>query len=104
MQAKCQSGKAISEPLDWQFGQPRIVTTDKLRSYINPTKALAPHLKHRAHKGFNNAIDFSNRPTRRREKIAARFESSRHAQRFLSAYGQIDLIFCSRRHLPPSQS
>ena len=32
-----------------RYGQPRVVITDKLRSYIKPIKSLAPKAQHRAH-------------------------------------------------------
>jgi len=81
-----------------RFGEPRVVITDKLRSYIKAIKTLAPGADHRAHKGLNNAIEVSHRPTRKREKIMGRFKSHRQAQRFLSAHDQINLIFRPRRH------
>lgn len=81
-----------------QFGEPRVVITDKLRSYIKPVSALASQADHRAHKGLNNAIEVSHRPTRKREKIFGRFKSHRQAQRFLSAHDQINLIFRPRRY------
>ena len=81
-----------------RLGQPRVIVTDKLRSYIKPIKALAPDADHRAHKGLNNRIEGSHRPTRKREKIMGRFKSARHAQRFLSAHDQINTIFRPRRY------
>lgn len=81
-----------------QFGEPRVVITDKLRSYIKPIKTLAPDTNHRAHKGLNNAIEVSHRPTRKREKVMGGFKSHRQAQRFLSAHDQINLIFRPRRY------
>lgn len=81
-----------------QFGEPRVVVTDKLRSYTKPVQALAPDADHRAHKGLNNRIEISHRPTRKREKIFGRFKSARHAQRFLSAHDQINTIFRPRRY------
>ncbi len=56
-----------------KFGEPRVVITDKLRSYITPIKTLAPNADHRAHKGLNNAIEVSPRPTRKQEKIFGKF-------------------------------
>ena len=82
----------------------------EMRSYIKPVKTQAPNADHRAHKGLNNAIEVSHRPTRKREKIMGRFKSHRQAQRFLSAHdhpliaqaataGQrINLIFRPRRY------
>lgn len=78
--------------------KPGVVITDKLRSYIKPIKTLAKNADHRAHKGLNNAIEVSHRPTRKREKIMGRFKSHRQAQRFLSAHDQINLIFRPRRY------
>ena len=39
-----------------QFGQPRVVVTDKLGSYVKPIQTIAPNACHRAHKGLNNRI------------------------------------------------
>ena len=81
-----------------QFGEPRVVITDKLRSYFKPIRDLAPGADHRAHKGLSNKIEGSHRPTRKREKLMGRFKSPRQAQRFLAAHGQINTIFRPRRY------
>ena len=96
-----KAAKRFFQRLVARFGEPRVVITDKLRSYIKPIKTLAPGADHRAHKGLNNAIEVSHRPTRKREKIFGRFKSNRQAQRFLSAHDQINLIFRPRRCLQP---
>ena len=88
-----KAAKRFFRRLITQFGEPRVVITDKLRSYIKPISALASQADHRAHKGLNNAIEVSHRPTRKREKIFGRFKSHRQAQRFLSSHDQINLIF-----------
>ncbi|MBB3988386.1 putative transposase [Sagittula marina] len=93
-----KAAKRFFQRLVSQFGEPRVVITDKLRSYIKPVKTQAPNADHRAHKGLNNAIEVSHRPTRKREKIMGRFKSHRQAQRFLSAHDQINLIFRPRRY------
>ena len=79
-----------------QFGQPRGVITDKLRSYIKLIARQVADADHRAHKGLNNRREGSHRPTRRREKIMGRFKSPRQAQRFLATYDQINNIFKPR--------
>ncbi len=79
-------------------GEPRVVITDKLRSYTKPIKAIAPDADHRVHKGLNNRIEGSHRPTRKREKVMGRFKSPRQAQRFLVAHDQISTIFRPRRY------
>ncbi|WP_189658447.1 IS6 family transposase, partial [Pseudodonghicola xiamenensis] len=81
-----------------RFGQPRVVITDKLRSYIAPIRNLAPGADHRAHKGLNNQIEGSHRATRKREKIMGRFKSHRQTQRFLAAHDQINTLFRPRRY------
>ena len=81
-----------------RFGQPRVIITDKLRSYIKPVRQLAADAEHRAHKGLNNRIEGSHRPTRKREKLMGRFKSPRQAQRFLSAHDHINTIFKPRRY------
>jgi len=80
------------------FGEPRVIVTDKLRSYFKPIRELAPNADHRTHKGLNNRIEGSHRPTRRREKVMGRFKSPRQAQRFLAAHDQANTIFRPRRY------
>lgn len=81
-----------------RFGAPRVVITDKLRSYFKPVRDLAPGADHRAHKGLNNRIKGSHRPTRKREKLMGRFKSPRQAQRFLATHDQINIVFRPRRY------
>lgn len=80
------------------YGDPRVVVSDKLRSYIKPIKSLAPTAEHRAHKGLNNRAEGSHRPTRKREKVMGRFKSPAQAQRFLAAHDQINTVFRPRRY------
>ena len=93
-----KAAKRFFSRLVRQFGQPRVVVTDKLGSYNNPIQTIAPNADHRAHKGLNNRIENSHRLTRKREKIMGRFKSLRQAQRFLSAHDQINTIFRPRRY------
>lgn len=81
-----------------RFGEPRVIVTDKLRSSFKPIRELAPNADHRAHKGLNNRIEGSHRPTRRRENVMGRFRSTRQAQRFLAAHDQANTIFRPRRY------
>lgn len=93
-----KAAKRFLQRLNARFGQPRVIITDKLRSYIKPIRQLAPNADHRAHKGLNNRIEGSHRPTRKREKLMCRFKSHLQAQRFLSAHDQINTIFRPRRY------
>lgn len=78
---------------------PRVIVTDKLRSYQAAKNEVMPSVEHRRHKGLNNRAENSHQPTRAREKIMRRFKSPGQAQRFLSAFGTINLHFRPRRHL-----
>ncbi|ASP23696.1 DDE domain protein (plasmid) [Antarctobacter heliothermus] len=80
------------------YGKPRVVVTDKLRSYIKPIRALAPEADHRAHKGLNNRIEAARRPSRKREEVMGRFKSIRQTQRFPAAHDQINTMFRPRRY------
>lgn len=62
-----------------RWGQPRVMVTDKLRSYGAAKADISPGLKHRQHKALNNRSEASHRHTRRREKIMGRFKSLRQA-------------------------
>ena len=68
---------------------PRVIITDKLRSYGAAKREILPGVEHRQSRYLNNRIEVSHQPTRRRERQMQRFKSACHAQRFLSAYSQI---------------
>src|SRR5258708_5087652 len=77
---------------------PRVIITDKLKSYGAAKREILPGVEHRQHKGLNNRAENSHQPTRLREKKMRRFKSARQAQRFLSAFGPIAGHFQPRRH------
>lgn len=81
-----------------RWGEPRVLVTDKLRSYGAALNELAPGIEHRQHKGLNNRSEASHRHTRRREKIMGRFKSPGQAQRFLSVHDQAATLFRPKRH------
>ena len=75
---------------------PRVMITDKLRSYGAARAKMGLGVEHRQHKGLNNRAENSHQPTRRRERIMKRFKSARQAQRFLSVHDQVANLF----HIP----
>ena len=79
--------------------EPRVIITDKLRSYGAALREVLPHIEHRQHKSLNNRAENSHRPTRRREKVMQKFKSMDHAQQFLSSFGLIYEHFKPKRHL-----
>jgi putative transposase len=78
---------------------PRVVITDKLKSYGAAKREILPGVEHRQHRYLNNRAENSHQPTRQRERRMQGFKSPGHAQRFLSAYGPIAQHFRPRRHL-----
>jgi putative transposase len=76
---------------------PRVMVTDKLRSYAAAKRELRCGAEHRQHKGLNNRAENSRQPTRRRERIMKCFKSARHVQRFLSIHDPIANLFHRRR-------
>ncbi|MFK8185022.1 MAG: IS6 family transposase [Phormidesmis sp.] len=76
---------------------PRVIITDKIKSYGAAKKDILKGVEHRQHKGLNNRAENSHRPTRIRERRMGRFKSTGQAQRFLSAFEPI------RGHFHPHQ-
>lgn len=77
---------------------PRVIVTDKLKSYAAAKREILPHTEHRQSRYLNNRAEVSHQPTRRRERQMQRFKSARHAQRFLSTHSRIHNHFQLRRH------
>jgi putative transposase len=78
---------------------PRVIITDKLRSYRAAHREVIPSVEHRSHKGLNNRAENSHQPTRQRERAMKGFRGVGAAQRFLSAFSGISPHFRPRRHL-----
>ncbi|MFF8103448.1 IS6 family transposase [Streptomyces sp. NPDC016640] len=78
---------------------PRVVVTDKLRSYDAAHREVMPSVEHRSHKGLNNRAENSHQPTRQRERAMKGFRSVGGTQQFLSAFNGISPHFRPRRHL-----
>jgi putative transposase len=78
---------------------PRVVITDKLRSYGAAKREILPVVELSQSRYLNNRCENSHRPTRQRERRRQGFKSAGHAQRFLSAFSLIFQHFRPRRHL-----
>ena len=77
--------KFIKKLLKKQGFAPRVMVTDKLKSYAAAKKEILPAVEHRQHKGLNNRAENSHQLTRLREKKMRRFKSPGQAQKFLAA-------------------
>src|SRR5260370_35287294 len=63
---------------------PRVIITDKLKSYGAAKCEILPGVEHRQHKGLNNRPENSHQPTRLREKKMRRFRISPHTRNAFS--------------------
>ena len=81
----------------WRY-VPRVIITDKLRSYGAAKAEVLPGVEHCQDKYQNNRAENSHQPTRLRERVMRRFKSPGHAQRFLSAFGIITSHFRVGKH------
>ena len=87
------AGRLLRKLLKAQGRAPRVMITDKLKSYGAAKRTIMPGVEHRQHKGLNNRAENSHQPTRRRERIMKGFKSPRHVQRFLATHDQIANVF-----------
>jgi transposase-like protein len=91
--------KLMRKLLRKQGFAPRLVVTDKLRSYGAAFRDL--HLTCRYEQGLrkNNRAENSHQVVRRRERKMQRFKSAASAQRFLSMHAAVHNTFNHQRHL-----
>jgi putative transposase len=61
---------------------PRVIITDRLRSYSAARLEVIPSVEHLQNKHQNNRAENSHQPTRLRERVLRKFKSAGHAQRF----------------------
>ena len=85
-------------------GEPRMIVTDKLRSYGVAHRELIPEAIHVTERYANNRAEQSHEPTRVRERgmrgpASRKFKSVGQAQRFLNAHAAVYNLFNLGRHL-----
>jgi len=80
-------------------GEPRMIVTDKLRSYGVAHRELIPESIHNTSRYANNRAELSHQPTRVRERGMRRFKSIEQGQRFLSVNAAVYNLFNLGRHL-----
>ncbi|MBT5390681.1 MAG: IS6 family transposase [Alphaproteobacteria bacterium] len=93
---KRRNKKAAIRFLSRLFGaypEPRVIVTDKLKSYTKPIRYMTRNTDHRSHKGLNNRVENAHQPTRRKEKCLIKFKSPQGVQRTLSLMEKVRNIF-----------
>jgi transposase-like protein len=83
---------------------PRLITTDKLRSYGAAFSDLGLSARHEQGLRKNNRAEVSHQPNRRCERKMQRFKSHGSAQPFLSMHSAVDNTFNTQRHLNSRQT
>src|SRR5213595_3576622 len=78
---------------------PKLLVTDKLRSYASAFRRLRLTCRHEQGLRTNNRAENSHQPVRRRERKMQRFKSARSAQRFLNMHAAVHNTFNVQRHL-----
>ena len=100
---RCAALRLMRKLLIRQGGSPRVLITEKLRSYPAAKREIMPGGEHRSHTGLNNRAENSHQPTGRRERIMKRFKSPRHLQRFIAIHDPIANLFHLPRHKMTSE-
>ena len=72
---------------------PKLLVTDKLRSYASAFRRLGLSCPHEQGLRMNNRAENSHQVVRRRERKLQRFKSARSAQRFLSMHAAVHNTF-----------
>lgn len=79
--------------------EPRMIVTDKLKSYGVAHRELIPDTTHDTSQYANNRAGLSHQPTRVRERGMRRFKSTKQCQRFLTIHAAVHNLFNLGRHL-----
>jgi putative transposase len=76
---------------------PRVIVTDKVKSYAAARRAILPGVEHRQNRYHNDCAEVLDQSTRQREQHMKRFKLARHAQQFSSTHSRIHNHFQLRR-------
>ena len=82
-----------------RYGQPKIVVTDRLRSYRAAMNEIGNGADQECGRWLNNRAENSHQPFRRREGAMARFRDIKTLQKFASVHASIHNHFNLDRHL-----
>ena len=77
---------------------PKLLVTDKLRSYASAFRQLKLTCRHEQGLRKNNRAENSHQVVRRRERKLQRFKSARSAQCFLGVHAAVHNTFNFQRH------
>ena len=87
-----------------RYGSPKVIVTDKLRSYGAAMKEVGNAQKQETGRWKNNRAENSHLPFRRKERAMLRFRRRRSLQKFATVHSSIYNHFNQERHLCSRQS
>ena len=82
-----------------RYGQPRVIVTDRLRSYRAALREIGMVKLQEYGRWTNNRAENSHQPFRRREGAMARFRDVKTLQKFAAVHASIHNHFNQERHL-----
>ncbi len=82
-----------------RYGAPKVIVSDRLRSYQAAMYQLGNVNRHEAGRWLNNRAENSHLPFRRRERAMQRFRTARSLQKFTSIHSSVTNHFNQQRHL-----
>ena len=80
-------------------GAPKVIVTDRLKSYGAAMKELGHAAKQSIGRGLNNRCENSHQPLRRRERAMGKFRSMKALQKFTAIPASLHNHFNLERHL-----
>ena len=82
-----------------RYGRPRVIVTDRLRSYCAAMKTIGNAEVQEVGRWKNNRCENSHLPFRRREYAMLKFRRLRSLQKFVSIHSSVHNHFNQERHL-----
>ena len=82
-----------------RYGAPKMIVTDRLRSYRAAMSELGNMRRQETGRWLNNRAENSHLPFRRRERAMQRFRTTRSLQKFTSIHSSVTNHFNHQRHL-----
>ena len=82
-----------------RYGSPKVIVTDRLRSYSAAMKVIGNANRQAVGRWKNNRAENSHLPFRRRERAMLRFRRMRSLQKFVAVHSSIHNHFNQERHL-----
>ena len=82
-----------------RYGRPKVVVTDRFRSYGAAMKVIGNADQQETGRWLNNRAENAHQPFRRRERSMEKFRSAKKLQKFTALHASIHNHFNLERHL-----